>query len=232
MSEARARSIDLGARALAEARRAPGEPRSRSRSAPDPPGRRSARGRAAAGGPGSRAPPRSSSCGVMSARTTMIRPSHRSRDGLRVGQRRGPPAYRGSRGRSARATSSTSSRMLGPSEQLGGVRGLAAHREHLEVHALHLEDRGVEADLVARAPRRARPRAAARATWWILGLRRSQSTSSTRRPRLIEVTIARLIAAVVLPSPESGLVIARVRIGRCAASASMRPRSERNCSAT
>ena len=46
------------------------------------------------------------------------------------------------------------------------------------------------------------------------------------------MTIARLIAAVVLPSPESGLVTAIVRIGRCAASASMRPRSERNCSAT
>ncbi|MHC4422952.1 MAG: hypothetical protein ACYS1E_20520 [Planctomycetota bacterium] len=60
----------------------------------------------------------------------------------------------------------------------------------------------------------------------------SQSTSSTRRPTLMDVTAARLIAAVVFPSPARGLETTSVRIGCCAARASMRPRSARNCSAT
>ncbi len=64
------------------------------------------------------------------------------------------------------------------------------------------------------------------------GRRRSQSTSSTRRPTDSEVTIARLIAEVVLPSPGEALVIASVFSGRCEAIASRRPRRARNCSAT
>jgi hypothetical protein len=60
----------------------------------------------------------------------------------------------------------------------------------------------------------------------------SQSISSTRRPTLMAVTIARLIAAVVLPSLASGLEMQMLRIGRWEANASIRPRSARNCSAT
>jgi hypothetical protein len=48
----------------------------------------------------------------------------------------------------------------------------------------------------------------------------------------MELTSARFTAAVVFPSPWIALVIARERIGRCAARESSRARRVRNCSAT
>ena len=60
----------------------------------------------------------------------------------------------------------------------------------------------------------------------------SQSTSRTRHPTLMEVTAAKLIEMLLLPSPALALVTAMVLSWLSAARESMRERSMRNCSAT